>query len=153
MVQFIFERKKLGGILTESVFSGQDLGGVIVGIGLNVNQDLNEFPEELKKAAVVLRTAVNRSEQLSREIILAEILNNFEELYKKFKAGKEQEILNKWRSLSSTIGRKVTISLENDVDFIGTAVDLNELGELIVETENGKKQSIIAGDCIHLNER
>jgi BirA family biotin operon repressor/biotin-[acetyl-CoA-carboxylase] ligase len=51
---------------------------VVLGIGLNVNQELTDFPEELHSAAVSVRMALGHSVQ--RETILAQILNRLEEL-------------------------------------------------------------------------
>jgi BirA family biotin operon repressor/biotin-[acetyl-CoA-carboxylase] ligase len=71
------QARKIGGILAESRNAG-DSSTVVLGIGLNVNQELTDFPEELHSAAVSIRMALGHSVQ--RETILARILNRLEEL-------------------------------------------------------------------------
>lgn len=74
----IYKQKKLGGILTETQFSGNKLEKVIIGIGLNVNQQ--KFESELNQTASSL-TIINK-EKYCRENILGEILLKIEYYYR-----------------------------------------------------------------------
>jgi len=81
----MLNRKKIGGILIESR-SNNDLIGVVVGIGLNINEFQEDFPEELQNQATSL--TIESGEKYDRELILATILNEFENLY-----------LHKWKDI------------------------------------------------------
>jgi BirA family transcriptional regulator, biotin operon repressor / biotin---[acetyl-CoA-carboxylase] ligase len=52
---------KMGGILCEGAWSGARLDHVVVGIGLNLLQDPDEFPAELRGSATSLRSSATRS--------------------------------------------------------------------------------------------
>jgi len=71
--------KKLGGILTESVCKGEQVEKIYIGIGLNVNQE--EFPEELLDIATSLKIEFGRN--FIREEIISEFLNKFELIFNK----------------------------------------------------------------------
>jgi BirA family biotin operon repressor/biotin-[acetyl-CoA-carboxylase] ligase len=56
----VYERRKLGGILTEGVFRAGAPGHAIVGVGLNVNHEESDFPEDLRALATSLRLITGR---------------------------------------------------------------------------------------------
>ncbi|MDD8026046.1 MAG: biotin--[acetyl-CoA-carboxylase] ligase [Acidobacteriota bacterium] len=57
----VWEGRKLGGLLCESGFEGGRLLFAVVGLGLNVGQQPDDFPPELAAAAVSLRMASGRA--------------------------------------------------------------------------------------------
>ena len=70
---------KLGeGILIETK-SGQKGIGVVIGVGMNINESIEEMPEFVKNQAVSL--AIHSGKSWQRELILSAILNEFENLY------------------------------------------------------------------------
>ncbi len=73
----LIEGKKVAGILTESMFSGNELDRLLIGIGLNVNQQ--QFSDELKSKATSLRHINQRP--VDREQFLAELLSRIEYAY------------------------------------------------------------------------
>ncbi|MEX0685877.1 MAG: biotin--[acetyl-CoA-carboxylase] ligase [Balneolales bacterium] len=84
------ENKKIGGLLTETSFTGSNLDRILLGIGLNINQKI--FPEELKGKASSLVLITNKKEY-SRETLLAQILFRLEQNYSLWE--KKDEILIK----------------------------------------------------------
>ena len=74
----MISQKKMGGILIESR-TGDDGLGVVVGIGLNINESLDDIPKELQNQATSLH--IDSGEEFGRELILSSILNEFENLY------------------------------------------------------------------------
>ena len=147
----LYQNRKLGGILTESVFSGNDLQGMIIGIGLNVLQEEKDFPKDLRSTAISLRMIINRA-AISRETLLAGIIKKLESNYDLLAAGCGREIMDKWQENASTLGSRVRIELENGSFFTGIAVGLDETGALMVRDDIGEIKKVIAGDCIHLDE-
>lgn len=119
--------KKLCGILTETVFIGNKLDRVVVGIGLNVNQQ--KFSGELENNATSL--SIECSGEISREKLLVEILQNIEyryRLWNQFNADLVKDInramigFGEWTSLLLN-GEK----LDGEYKFMG----VNEAGELV----------------------
>ncbi|HLM62836.1 MAG TPA: biotin--[acetyl-CoA-carboxylase] ligase [Acidimicrobiales bacterium] len=54
-----------------------------------------------------------------------------------------------WRARSATLGRRVRVDLGAD-DVVGTAVDVNAEGHLVVETDEGGRRTLAVGDVVHL---
>ena len=73
----IVNSKKLGGILTEAIINHEQVKEIIVGIGLNVNQE--EFTEEIKDIATSLKKEFNKEFNILK--ILSEFLEEFEREY------------------------------------------------------------------------
>lgn len=75
----MYQNKKMGGILTESVVEGNIAKKIYIGIGFNVNQD--KFPGNLGDIATSLKKEFNAD--FSREDILTRFLEIFEDNYLK----------------------------------------------------------------------
>ncbi|HEX2925899.1 MAG TPA: biotin--[acetyl-CoA-carboxylase] ligase [Ruminiclostridium sp.] len=139
----ILDGKKLGGILTELSAEPGHINHVVVGIGLNVNQDSEGFRDEIKHKAVSLK--MYKGKPISRADLLGGILYKFEEIYKSVLLVKNQDIIDKWKKYSVTIGKEVKITYR-DVEYIGTAHSIASDGKLIVECMDGVTREISAGE-------
>jgi len=69
----VWEGKKLGGILCESGFLGNRLEYAILGVGLNVGHDLDDFPEDLRGRAVSVRMTGQNA--VGGEVLLRQLLS------------------------------------------------------------------------------
>jgi BirA family biotin operon repressor/biotin-[acetyl-CoA-carboxylase] ligase len=76
--------RKCAGILVEAQSSGERLGAVVIGIGLNVNR--LEWPQELAPTAISLRSAVPGAPPLDRTAALAALLEHVERWVDRFVA-------------------------------------------------------------------
>ncbi|WP_297066083.1 biotin--[acetyl-CoA-carboxylase] ligase [Thermococcus sp.] len=128
--------KKIAGILSECKLHHFAL----LGIGLNVN---NDIPEELKETAVSMKDLLGRKVNLDE--ILQRVLRALSYWYSLFRSGRHYEILDAVRRRSAVIGRRVRILENGDVMLEGVALDVDESGALLVETEEGV-QRVIYGD-------
>ena len=72
----LINNKKVGGILCESKISRGAVKSLVIGVGLNVNETIGEFPKDLCK--IVTSLMIEMGEQYSKEILLAKIINYFE---------------------------------------------------------------------------
>lgn len=72
-------RKKVSGILTESVTNKEIVKYVFIGIGINVNQII--FTPEIEQIATSLKKEYNK--EFNREEIISSFFNTFEKEYKK----------------------------------------------------------------------
>jgi len=141
--------KKVCGILTEASANPHGLEYVVVGIGIDLNVDVDNFPPELRKGATSLKQELEK--EISGVKLVQQFLYNFETLYNDFKTGKFPEILTKWRRLSKTIGTYVEVHKKGGI-VRGEAVGVNREGVLILETDDGNLRKIISGECIHFKE-
>ncbi|MDG6217989.1 MAG: biotin--[acetyl-CoA-carboxylase] ligase [Candidatus Thermoplasmatota archaeon] len=135
--------KKICGILTEISAELDEINYLIVGIGLNVNNDL---PAQLQENSTTLKYETKQIVSLSSLFI--KILESFDGFYQNLKKGDVALIRKVWLSNSSTIGSQVTVNMENEV-IEGIAIDIGTKGELIVKTTNGDKY-IVSGDITYL---
>src|SRR5208282_6049469 len=77
--------KKVAGILTELSAEPDKVRHVILGIGVDVNLNANEFPAELKKTATSLK--IEAGEMVSRAELATEILRELDADYAKICSG------------------------------------------------------------------
>jgi len=134
--------KKLGGILTELNAEMDEVNFVIIGIGLNVNND--------KKTLVGGATSLKeqRKENINRISLLQEILRRIEANYLSFKERGACPVVEKWREYNITLGRRVKVYCHRE-HIEGEAVDIDMDGGLLVRTDSGVTQKVMAGDVVH----
>jgi len=137
----ILNNKKVCGILTEMSSEIDKINYVIIGIGVNVNCD--NFPEELKGKATSLYLETNS--KVDRKKLTASILNNLEFYYNAYLQKGFEYIRPICIEKSITIGRQIKV-IANEGEIEGKAVTIDNNGSLVVETKEGKRLSIISGD-------
>ena len=140
----IINNKKVCGILTEMSSELNKINYVVLGMGINVNIDKNEFCEDIKKIATSLK--IETGKNISRKILMAKILNNFELLYNQFVMdGNAKVSLDICRKKSILLGKKINIIKNKEILSV-KAIDINNEGELLVQRPDGKTESLISGE-------
>lgn len=127
----LLSEKKVCGILTE-LDTSTERNAVIVGVGINVNQE--EFPKDIENIAtsIFLETA----EQTERELIVKNFAEYFEKYYKIFLSTYDMSLLKEeYNGLLVNKGRDVNV-LEPDGNIRGKALGIDNEGRLIVKTDN-----------------
>jgi BirA family biotin operon repressor/biotin-[acetyl-CoA-carboxylase] ligase len=122
---------------------------VVVGIGVNVNWPA-ELPVDLAEIAASLNHLAGGD--VDREALLVAFLRRLDERYGALVSPGEdgrQRLVAEWRARSATIGRQVRIDLGAD-DVVGTAVDVDGAGRLVVESLDGERRTFAVGDVVHL---
>lgn len=137
----VLNRKKLCGILTEMNAEVDMVKHIIIGMGLNVNQE--SFPEEIEGVATSLREYSGRNHD--RRTILSGILNRFEVNYEAFKREGIKPFIGALKKYSVLIGSIVTVATLNE-EYEAEAVDIDSDGSLIVSLADGSRKRIISGD-------
>lgn len=139
----VLNGKKVCGILTEMSCELNMVNYVVMGIGINVNLDKSDIPEDLQHKATSLKEATNK--EVDRKILLANVLNHFEELYKDFKSGDISSTIEVRRKHSVLLGEEVRI-IRGKETRVGKALDINFDGELVVQFENEVIENIFSGE-------
>lgn len=135
----LINSKKTSGILIESTSQGSKVERVVIGIGVNVNQ--NSFQGTFNYPPTSIKIELDR--MVEREKLLAEILNNFETQIERIKTDKKI-ILDDWKSKCNMIGEKISI-IENDKEIFGIFDDIDDEGFLLLKTKT-KIEKIHFGD-------
>lgn len=136
--------QKVCGILTELESKKNKISYVIVGIGLNVN---NSLDDDLKSVATTLKQEVGK--QISREELLISILKKYDENYNRVKSEDYNFIRDSWLKYSKIIGKKIQVEDEKIVET-GVVTDIDDNGFLILDTIHGKTR-IVSGDIKYLH--
>jgi BirA family biotin operon repressor/biotin-[acetyl-CoA-carboxylase] ligase len=122
--------RKLGGILCESGMAEQSTPFQVIGIGLNLNGELTDLPEEIRHIATTVRHETGHSVDRCR--VLAQLLNELEECVEEFEARGSERIALAYRQRSSTIGRTIRATLTEGREFVGLAEGIAQDGSLTV---------------------
>jgi len=132
--------KKVAGILIESGLRGDTVDYAVIGIGVNVNLRLTDFPE-------IRLTATSLSDELGREVsrldMIRRLLVATERLYLVLPAG--ESIYRQWRDSLVTLGKQVKVSLGNTV-YQGIAESVNRDGSLLLRHRDGSVTEVVAAD-------
>ena len=135
--------KKLGGILTEMHAEPNQIRFVIVGIGINVNQE--KFPADLSAIATSLRVETGRPQ--SRLELLVRLLREFGTDYNQFIAKGSESVIRNFETVSSfTRGERVRVT-HGQEGFVGVTDGLSAEGFLRVRPDGRNEAvTVIAGD-------
>lgn len=141
----ILNGKKLCGILTESAFSaGGRLKYVVVGVGLNVNYDRDDFPPELRDLAGSLKMELGHSFDLAP--LAAAMIGELDALYTALLSGDTAPYLAAYRQNCLTLRRDVLL-LQNGVSVPACALDVDEALGLLVHYPDGTEALIRSGEA------
>lgn len=137
----LIHHKKIVGILTELNASVEKINYVVMGIGINTGLDKKVLPRELKKSVTSFSM---ENVPVRRAALLQEVLYELERYYEVINEEGFAPILEEWKVLSCMLNCDVEV-IAADKTFTGKAVDLDENGNLLVETAAGLER-VLAGD-------
>lgn len=132
--------KKICGILCESAIENESVKYCVIGVG--VNCELNSIPDELRHRACAIDEFIER---VDRKKILFEIA---EKIFLRFDNFNSQKIMEEYRANCATLGRDVRIETGDNV-ILGRATQIDDSGELVVETEKSGVKKFNAADVFH----
>jgi len=135
--------KKVCGILTELDAEMDRINYTVVGIGINVNNSINE---ELQKTAISI-IQKSRS-KISRVKLLRSILKYLDVNYRKLISSNFGYIKKLWFSYSNIVGKRIRVRSEKTV-IDGLVLDIDDSGCIILDTVNGITK-IVSGDVEYL---
>jgi BirA family biotin operon repressor/biotin-[acetyl-CoA-carboxylase] ligase len=134
--------KKVCGILVESELRRNIVNYAIIGIGVNVNLRLTDFPE-------ILPIATSLSGELGREVsrleLIRRLLVEIESLYLALPVG--ESIYEEWRDRLVTLGRRVSVEW-GTTRYEGIAESVDRDGSLLLRCSDDSLTKIMAGDVI-----
>ncbi len=132
--------KKVCGILVESDVRRDTVAYATIGIGINVNLSLTDFPEISSTATSLIDEA---GRNISRVEVIRRLLGEVERLYLALPDGKS--IREEWRNRLVTLGRRVQGKSGEGV-LEGVAESVGSDGNLLLRHPDGGSTRFVAGD-------
>jgi len=114
----------------------------IVGVGINVHK--GSVPEELKEEAASIDEAAGSF--VPRRQLLVKFLHNLQMAYMIFEQGRHEELLEKWKSLSSMWEGAPIWIVNGENRRSAVTCGLDAMGALLARGPDGRVETIIAGD-------
>ena len=138
----VLNKKKLVGILTEMNAQMDYIEYLLLGVGINANT--KEFPPEIQDKATSLQ--IELGYPVNRAELVAETMKCFENYYEIFEKTQDLSgLMEAYQEVLVNYNQPVRV-LEPGNEYSGIARGINELGELLVERENGVVETVYAGE-------
>lgn len=139
----ILNDKKVAGILTEMQAEQDKINYVVIGIGINVNQDENELPNGIHYKATSLKLQTGKESDITK--LIQSMLKKFEVTYTEFLNSGFSTIKEIWESYGYRIGEKVSIKTFKEVREV-ILVGIAEDGALLAKYEDGSINKVFSGE-------
>jgi len=139
----LINAKKFGGILSEVKGEPDRIEYLIIGVGLNVNQQADDFPADLKKQATSLLLESGRA--FDRTSLFFSLWENLCRAYDLFMEEGFTPFRESLLSCQAFLGREVKVTWSGGT-LVGLAVDLDRDGSLLVKDKKGAVQRIYYGE-------
>ncbi len=138
----VLNNKKICGILTEMSAEMDCINHIVIGVGINANMD--EFPDELKEKATSIK--MEKGAKIKRAQLINKVMMHFEEEYELFMRNEELTLQTAtYNDLLVNKGKEVVV-LEPSNQYNGIAHGINQKGELLVEKVDGQVIQVYAGE-------
>lgn len=124
--------KKVVGILSEAMTDVEtnSLKYIIIGMGINFSIPQENYPEELREKATSLFS--DGKATTTRNQLIINIWNRFFDLL-----AEQTTYLDSYRKKSFVLGKKITFKRKDQL-YLGTAVAITDIGELVVDLGDEK---------------
>ena len=136
--------RKCGGILAEAAVRGGTVPHVILGVGVNVSAGPDDLPPDLREGATSLAL---EGVEVDADGLLGRFLGSLRDLLER--PGFAPSVVETYRSRCRTLGRLVRAKPTAGERVEGRAVDVDEVGGLLVERD-GRVERVAFGEVEHL---
>ena len=138
----VVSHKKICGILTEMGVRDGKIDYAVIGVGINVN--LKEFPEEMQDKATSL--LLEGGHEYDRNQVIALVMKYFEINYEKFiQTCDFMHLLDDYHRILANLDQPVRV-IDGDRSFEGICRGIDEKGELLVEKQDKEVVKVSAGE-------
>jgi BirA family biotin operon repressor/biotin-[acetyl-CoA-carboxylase] ligase len=125
-----YEDRKLGGILIENILQGSQIKYAVIGIGINVNQDI--FPDWVPNPASIKQIL---QQDCSLRHLLSQICNHIEAWYLKLKAGQTDVVRQSYLNIMYWLGQNHNFKANGTI-FAATIKTIKDNGTLVLQNNN-----------------
>lgn len=138
----VWGSRKLGGILAElSINPGSGLVDYAV-VGIGINCDKTAYPEELADIALSLGEITHKA--VSPALLAARLLESLFEMDRRLFIDKDT-LLAAYRTSCVTLGKQIVVHSSTG-EYNATALDIDNEGALLVQTQNGDIHAVSSGE-------
>ncbi len=134
---------KCTGILTEMQADPDRVNAIIMGIGINVNHDPDDFEDEIANIATSLKIASGN--HIDRAELVAKILYYLEKFCNQYIEEGFENIKAIWEEYSCTIGNRIKATTIRDV-LVGKAIGITKDGVLQLQLDDGSIKEVYSAD-------
>ena len=135
---------KVAGLLNEMSSETDVINFVVLGIGVNLNMTVEQFPPDLRHPATSLLLETGRP--VARARFAAAMLSELDRLYAGFRAHGFGPVREEWQQRCNASGRELAVSDGGAEVVRGTFAGIDSYGALLVARENGSLERILSGD-------
>ncbi|WP_322509737.1 biotin--[acetyl-CoA-carboxylase] ligase [Anaerolinea sp.] len=135
----LLSRKKVCGVLAETVWMGSHINGVVLGIGINVATGSVPDSNVLLFPATCVESELGKP--VDRLLLLESVLRHLIEWRKQIRT---ERFIEEWKKRLAFLGEKVTVQ-KPDGEITGWFQDVDEHGALVLSVEE-QYHTILAGD-------
>ena len=136
---------KLGGILIENLLQGSQIKQSVIGIGLNVNQDV--FPDWVPNPVSVKQIL---QQDYDLRVLLSEICSHIEAWYLKLKAGKVELVRKAYLDQLYWLNQQHAFRSNGSV-FEGEIIAVKDNGVLVIKSNIGAEMEFSFKEIEFLN--
>lgn len=130
---------KVAGILATSTPQGDDVGHVLIGIGVNVSSSRDGLPAGA--TSLLLATGL----ETTPHAVLGHLLPCFDRCYRRYLDSAGAPSLDPWRARAALLGEPVSVA-EHGRAFSGMFVGIDDDGALLLATADNTVRRIVAGE-------
>lgn len=139
----LIDGKKIAGILTEMQAEQDKIVYVIIGVGININQEEMDIPKDIRENVTSLKMATNKTWDLNP--LTQQILTKFEEKFSKFISDGFKPVKDDWENYGFRLDEKLQIYSGNQT-FEAVFTGIAEDGALLAKKADGSIEKVYSGE-------
>lgn len=136
---------KVAGMLNEMSAETERVEFLVLGIGVNINMQRDQFPPDLRHPASSL--AMEAGREVGRLAFARALLESLDTHYARYLAEGYAPLRQAWLGRSAVMGRRVRVSGQQG-EVRGTVEGIDEIGALLLRTPGDTLERVLAGDVI-----
>ena len=133
---FIFNNKKVGGLLTELLWKGEQPYAVIVGFALNVN---NSFDMHDPLHATATSLSEISGLQYDEELLLQQLFSSLDHWYQRWLHKDFATIYHAWKAQQFYLGKKIVVHDIHEHKNTGEVIDFLSNGDLVMQNDKAER--------------
>jgi len=134
---------KVAGLLNEMSAETDRVAFVILGIGVNLNMAVHQFPDDLRSPATSL--AIELGRPVERNQFAASLLAALDHEYVRFCNAGFGPVREEWAKRCNAYGRQVSVAIGNST-VRGPFAGIDHDGALLLTLPDGRLERVMSGD-------
>lgn len=141
--------RKVAGILTELSADVERVHFVVLGVGVNLNAQLADFPPEV--AEIATSVSLNRKSPVHRALFTAAFLGKLEWWLDRWADEGFEPVRAAWKNAASTLGQEILVRADQR-ELRGVAEDIDASGALLLRVGD-RVERVLSGDVEQVRTR